>query len=327
MKKFLLFLFSFFFGLGIFVFILEMVGWQEVKNSLSVFNGWEGLLIIAITLLITIIGNWKWKEILGERGVSISNKDLFGAYLTGFALMYLAPVLVWAGEFFRIYFLKNKKNVPWSKSMASVVIDRILEWTMSLAIIFASGIILFFLIGLPPARLAIVFGGAFILFLLGVLFFYFKCIKKESIVGIFIKDSNNRLHEVEKEVFEFFRLENKKMWLVVGISFLRVAIMYLRVLFLIFFLGKKITLLPVLSILGFTYLAQTIPIPTSLGSHEAIQAFAFGSLGLGFSTATAFTMIIRGVETFVALFGLLLLFKFWISLLKNKFFNKIDKAS
>ena len=115
------------------------------------------------------------------------------------------------------------------------------------------------------------------------------------------------------------------MWKVVGLSFLRAATMCLRVWFLISFLGKSIGALPALSILGFSYLAAMIPIPTALGSHEAIQAFAFNSLNLGISTAAAFTMIIRGAELIVASIGIIVLFRLGIPLLKNTLFNKAEK--
>ena len=100
--------------------------------------------------------------------------------------------------------------------------------------------------------------------------------------------------------------------------------MYSRVWFLIIFLGKEISTLSALSILGFTYLAVMIPIPTALGSHEAIQTFAFNSLGLGVSTATAFTMIIRGAELIIALTGVAILFQLGIILLRKALFKKID---
>jgi len=109
-----------------------------------------------------------------------------------------------------------------------------------------------------------------------------------------------------------------------GISFLRAIITYLRTWFLIFFLGKNIGGLTALSILGFSCLATMIPIPTALGSHEAIQIFAFNSLGLGLSTATAFTMIIRGAELSIALIGGMILFRLGTSLLKNTLSKKYE---
>ena len=100
--------------------------------------------------------------------------------------------------------------------------------------------------------------------------------------------------------------------------------MYFRAWLLISFLGRSVGTLPVLSILGFNYLAMMIPIPTALGSHEAIQTFAFNSLRLGASTATAFTMIIRGAELIIALTGVAILFQLGIILLRKALFKKID---
>ena len=114
------------------------------------------------------------------------------------------------------------------------------------------------------------------------------------------------------------------MWKGVGLSFLRAAVMLTRTWLLIFFLGKNIESLPALSILGFSYLAAMTPIPTALGSHEAIQTFAFNALGLGLSTAAAFTMIIRVAELLVSLVGLIILFRLGTGLLKNTLFRKIN---
>ena len=69
-----------------------------------------------------------------------------------------------------------------------------------------------------------------------------------------------------------------------------------------------------------------IPLPTSLGSHEAIQTFAFNSLGLGASTAAAFTMIIRGAELIFALAGIAFFLRLGIGLLKKALLTKIAKV-
>jgi uncharacterized membrane protein YbhN (UPF0104 family) len=186
--------------------------------------------------------------------------------------------------------------------------------------------ILFFLltIGLPPMKLAIIFGGVFLLFAAVIIFFYFKSFKRESMVRFFVKNGNRQLLEIEKEIFNFFRPKKLLMWKAFLLSFFRATIMFSRTWLLIIFLGKSIGALPALSILGFTYLAVMIPIPTALGSHEAIQIFAFNSLGLGASTATAFTMIIRGAELIVALAGIIILFRLGIILIKNTIFKKLN---
>ena len=323
MKKLLLLLISFLIGIGLFFWILKVVGWSAIKKAFLVFTGWQGLVILGLTLLMMMIGTWKWKEILKGSGIKISFKDLLNPYLAGFSVMFLAPVLLWGGEIFRSYVLKERYSVPWPKGMASVIIDRILEWTANLAVIFLGGLFFLFSIGLPPLKLGIVFGGVFLIFLFGISFFYFKSVRKESML-FFIRNKHNQPFDTEKEIFKFFKLKNAAMWKGISLAFLRAATMCFRAWMLILFLGKSIGALPALSILGFSYLAVMIPIPTALGSHEAIQTFAFNALGLGVSTATAFTMIQRGAELIVALIGVVILFRLGIFLIKNILFKKLN---
>ena len=330
MKKFLLFLVSLLIGIGLFVWIGKTVGWQEIRNAFLVFTGWQGLVILALTILMALVGNWKWKEILRGENVKISFQELFKPYLAGFSIMFLAPILLLGGEFFRGYVLKEQKAIPWSKGMASVFIDRIIEWTANLLVIFLGVLFFLYTIGLPPRNLAIIFGGTFLFFAIGIFLFYFKTIKRESMVRFFLRILNlerynhaNSILDIEKEIFDFFKPKKMAMWRGFGLSFLRAAAMYLRAWLLILFLGKTTGGLSALSILGFTYLAAMIPIPTALGSHEAIQTFGFNSLGLGASTATAFTMIIRGAELIVALIGVIILYRLGVGLIRNTLFKKI----
>lgn len=327
LKNVLLFLVSLLVGIGLFLWIYNTIGWQEIKNTFLVFTGWQGLIIFCLTLLTTLIGNWKWKEILRGEGVKISFWELFRYYLAGFAVMFLAPILLGVGEIFRGYILKEKNQISWSKATASVIIDRVLEWTTNLVVIFFG--ILFFLYnaGLPPKNLVIIFGGAFLFFIAGISLFYFKTFKRESLARALGKIFNHRLDskplEIEEEIFDFFKPKKKSMWKSFGLSFFRTAVMYLRAWLLIIFLGKEVSALSALSILGFNYLAVMIPIPAALGSHEAIQVFAFNSLGWGFSAATVFTMIIRGAELIMALVGLAILFRLGFVLLKNNLINRV----
>jgi len=174
MRKFLLFLVSLLVGIGIFIWIGRTVGWQEIKNAFLVFTGWQGLVIFGLTLLMILIGNWKWKEILRGENVKISFRNLLNPYLAGFSVMFLAPILLLAGEFFRGYVLKEKNAIPWSKGMASVFIDRILEWTTNLVVIFFGVLFFLYTIGLPPRNLVIIFGGVFLFFAGGISYFYLK---------------------------------------------------------------------------------------------------------------------------------------------------------
>jgi len=324
MKKFILLLLSFLIGIILFIWIGGVVGWQEIRKDFLTFAGWQGIVILVLTVFMALIGTWKWKEILKGEGINVSFRNLLSPYLSGFAIMFLAPVLLWGGEVFRSYILKERLQVPWSKGMASVVIDRILEWTANLVVIFFGSLFFIFRIGSPPSNLGLIFGGAFLIFAAGISFFYFKCLKNESIVRFFVRGDKKQPLDTEKEIFNFFRPRNIALWKGFSLSFLRAGFMYFRVWILIFFLGENIGALPVLSLLGFNYLASMIPIPTALGSHEAIQTFAFNSLGLAPSLATVFTMIIRVAEIILSLVGIVALFRLGVILIKNMLFKRVN---
>lgn len=332
MKRLFLFLASLLAGVFLFIWTLNFVGWQEIREAFRVFVSWNGVAVLILTFFITAIGVWRWQEVLGGLNVRISLKDLFGSYLAGYSIMFFAPIAIWGGEVLRGYYLKEKKFIAWEKGMASVIIDRILEWTINLIVIILGVSLFLSKIYTFPKKIEIIFGAVFLLFLFSIVYFYIKVFKKESFIksiaeifGVKKVGEKNVILAAEREIFIFFRIKNKLMWKALGISFLRAAAMWIRVWLVIFFLGKSVSGLSALSVLGFNYLAVMIPIPAALGSHEAIQTFVFGAFNFGLPAATAFAIIIRSAETIISLAGAIILFKLGTEIMKKMFFRKIDK--
>ena len=334
MKRFLLFLLSLLLGIILFSWIVSRIGWEEIKGALLVFTGPQGILIFALTFAALLVGNWKWKAILAGQKINISFRALLGPYLASFPIMFLAPVLFFAGEIFRSYVLRERNLVPFAKGAASVVIDRILEWTAALVVIFFGIVFFLYKIGLPSGKVALIFGGAFLVFVALISFFYFRTFRRESIARLFLRifglknfNHSSSILEIEREIFNFFKFKKRAMWLGLGLSFLKTAILYLRTALLMLFLGKAVGALSVLSILGFNLLAVMLPIPAALGSHEAIQFFAFGALGMSSATAAAFAVIIRSAEILLAFLGIILLLRIGAGLLKLVILKKMNNIA
>jgi len=325
-KQKLLLIFSFLLGLAIFVWLGRMIGWEEVGRVFAVFTGWQGLVMVLLSFIIAFVGNWRWKEILKDSDIEVPFFNLFRIYLGGYAMMYLFPILIWGGEAFRVYGLGQEKKLSWRKTFSSVIIERVLEWTVNIVVIFLGLSFFLYKVYLPPKELIMVFGVALVFFVSVITYFYIFALGKKSIVrGVVrnffkkeVSDSNGMI-EVENDVFRFFQMRNPSFWKGVALSFLRALVMQARGWLLILFLGNWIGFFPSLAILGFTYLSSMIPIPTSLGSHEAIQFYAFTSLGLLGSTATAFTLIIRAAEIVVSTVGMAFLIRTGFNLAGNKF--------
>lgn len=324
-QKILLF-FSLILGIGIFLWIGKIIGWEEIKSSFSIFSTWQGLVIILLSFLIALIATFRWKEIIKDSGNDAPFWQLFKIYLGGYSITYLFPILIWCGEGFRIYELSRQNNISWKKTFASVVIERILEWTVNIIIILFALFYFIYSISFLPRELIILFGLFLLFFIFIITFFYIKSFGKNSIIKkifrtFFKKEisEENSLIAVENDVFDYFQIKNKAFQKGIILSFLKALVMQLRTWILILFLGELIGFLSSLSVLGFTYLSSTVPIPTALGSHEVIQYFAFKSLGIDVSLTTIFTMIIRTSEVIVSLLGIVFLLKTGFNFLSNKF--------
>lgn len=330
-KGLIFFIISFLAGISLFLWVINTVGWQEIKRAFSVFTGWQGLAILGLTILMALIGTWKWQMILKGMAAKISFKKLWQIYLSGFAIRYLFPIIIFGSEIFQSQILKETNSISGEKSLASVVVDRILELTANLVVIFFGVFFFLFKIGLPPIKVGFIFGTIIFFLTILIFYFYFKSFKKESIAKAIARVFNNKLDnqplEIEREIFSFFKPKKKTMWKTFFLSFFRAGIMWFRTWLLILFLGKNLGALPALSILSFYCLVTMIPIPADLGSHEAIQVFAFNSLGLKAGAGTAFALIIRGAELILSLLGIIVLFHLGLELIKNVLLKKVERIT
>lgn len=333
MKKILLFLLALLLGTALFSWTIHSIGgWRSFLNIFSLFTGWSGLFILAITFLEMLVGVWKWQIILKSQGIGMRFKDLASGYFGDFFLTYLIPTLFFSGETFRGYLLKKKNpSLSWGKALSSGVLDRILDASIMLvAVIFG---VLYFLynIGLPPQKISIFLGIILFLFIAAIASFYFKCFKRESIIKSILNifriqalKEDNAVLEIERESFAFFH--NRKYFSeVIVVSILRNILLWLRHWFLVMFLGGAINLLGALSILGFSYLGTLIPIPANLGSYDAIQAFVFASLKMPSGMGTVFSMIIRGAEIIMCLAGVLALLRVGYKFVQLKLNNNHEQ--
>jgi len=327
MKRVLFFLTSFFIGIALFIWTIKFVGWSEISAVFHSFSIREGFIVLGLTFLIIFLATWRWQEVLKNQGYKIPISKLLKPFLASHLVSYLAPIIPFSADVLRGYILKEKTNVPLKIAVSSAIIDRILEIT-SHFIIILFGVLYFLLkIGLPPQNLAIILGSGFLIGATLLFFSYFKILRKESLVKIFLRgETGNRFFEVEREIFIFFNLKKFNFWKILIFAFLREAAALYRTYVLVFFLGKSLNFFSSLSVLSFSTLVQAFPIPADLGVYEVIQIFVFNGLGLGMNTAAAFTIITRGADIIFALFGIFVIVNFGVSLIKKIFIDKKENS-
>ncbi len=329
MKKVLLFVFSFFVGLTVFILVIGRVGIKSVSQAFSLFSGLGGLAIFITTCLIYLVAIWQWKFILKAQGYNLSQFELGKIWLAGFTIRYLTPFAFFGGEAFKIYSIKKLFSVPWEKSIAATFIEKLLSGSIFLLFSIVGIVSFFLLTDVPFQNIGTIVGVILVLaIILGI--FYSKIFKKESILkklfsffGIKNGKNGNVILDTEKEIFSFFRPKKRWMWQGLGFAVLKYSLVLLRCFLIIFFLKGGISILRAFAVYVFVNIAYVFPIPATLGSLEVSQAFAFGFLGLGSNMGTAFSLILRGAELLICLIGVVCLIKLGMRLLKAKIVDKI----
>ena len=324
-------------GLLIFLFVMKIVGWGKINEAIILFSGFKGLIIVLLTFFIAMISCLNWKLILQSQGFNISIKELTKLWLAGFSVSYLTPFTGLGGEALQIYFLNKKFNISWEKSTASVIIRKILSATFFL-LFLVTGVLSFCFYGYSPQGTIIwlvflVIGGLFG----SLLFFYFKILKKESILRWLLKfigikkekieghKNGKIIFDTEREIIEFFSSKSRIFWKSSMLAFLRYFLLFFRAGLIIFFLGEGVEALKVLSVYGFTNFALMFPFPAGIGSIEAASAFTFNALGMGAGNGTVYAMTLRAADLFLCSFGIVISIKLGLNLAGKKLLNFTDK--
>lgn len=325
LKTILLFLLSLLFGGVVFVYVGNTIGWEAVLDSFKIFYTVQGLYIVVLSFLIAFLGGLRWKEILKDEGVKISLFKACKIYTAGFSILYLFPMIVFGSELFRASALERREKIGMDKALASVIIERILEWTINVLVILFGTLYFFFAVAKPSENLFIIILASFVFVLAIISFVYFYIFRKKSFVSkIVLKFNNgnykeNVLVRAEKILFDYFNIKNLNLWKGYLLSIIKILVMLFRVWLIIFFLGSILNFSESLSVLGFSFLSTLIPVPATFGVHELIQAFAFENLDIGLKISTAFTMALRAGDVIVSVLGFVLFFKVGYGFLRNKF--------
>ncbi len=330
MKKIGTVVFSFLIAFFIFFVVVKWTGWQEIRNAFNIFLSYQGFVLVLLSLLIWIIGAFKWQLILASQNYHFPFLKLLEIYFAGFSFTYLTPVALIGGEGVRAYALKSKFSIPWGKNISVLVIEKILSF-FALLVFLLFGLFSFVLLSsLPLKYLEILVVLIFLFSVLIFLFLFFKLYKKERLINLILKvlgvKNNDSAYNFTHDIFSFFNPKDVLFWKICLVSFLRYLVIFLRAGILLFFLTQNKSFLVAGSVMLFIYLSYLVPLPAGIGSLEAAQTFIFGYLGFGAIQGVTFSIILRSAELFIAAFGIVCLFKLgtyiFFNVIKNIFKNE-----
>jgi len=331
MKKILLFILSLVIGIALFIGVLYYIGLDDLKSAFTSFSWATIAVVVALTFLQIFIIIYRWQLILAAQGDKLPFKKLLAPKFVGFAVSYLTPGLYVGGEPVRAYLLKRNTGVRLSHGFASIIVDKILDFTYPLP--FLIGALIYAMFKYDISWEAV---SAFVLVLLGLIvllgFFYVQTYRGKGFFSSliiflrlnrirFIKKYFEKILYFEGMIITFFNKQPALFTKGLSLSLLGGIVVFIQFIVILHALGIQADIVQILVMMVFMILAFLVPLPASLGSFEASQVIVFSALGHPASIGVAFVLIFRMAElgklavglTFLSNIGL----KFLRSIPKN----------
>src|SRR3989344_5877484 len=132
MKKVIFFVTSAVIGIALFVGVILRVGPSSVWQALNYFSISKWFLVLVLYTFQFFLTLYRWKIILKSQGFEVPVGALAGSKLVGFTVDYLPPSPNVGGEAIRAYVLKRDTSVPLSQGLASVIIDKVMDFSYAL---------------------------------------------------------------------------------------------------------------------------------------------------------------------------------------------------
>jgi len=326
MKKTVLFILSLVIGLALFTGVVAYIGLDEIISAFKSFPWW----VIAVTTVLAFvqifITIFRWKIILNAQGDKVPFVKLISPKFVGYSISFLTPGLYVGGEPVRAYVLKKETGIPFTRSMASIIVDKILDFTYPLPFLIGALVFAVFNYDMPWSVLGVFILTLFILIgLLGL--FYFQTLRGKGFFSIifrifqlhrfkFMRKVVTKMVVFEQLIITFFK--DKKQLFAQGLllSLLGGTIIFLQFFIILYALGIDANFLEILVMMVFMILSFLIPIPASLGSLETGQVVVFTALKFTASIGIAFTLVLRVAEIFKVGLGLIYLSRLGLKLLK-----------
>jgi len=329
MKKILFYAFTLLAGLIIFILVIKKVGTQEIIKAIDFFDWWKWLVILLVGLASFFIGVWRWKYIIKVlTGKNIGLKLATTAKTIGWTIAYITPIAYIGGEPHKVYLLKEEGGINWETAGASVIIDEVLDLSVSLLFLLLGAIFLIIKFSVPKILILFLAGGLTTCLVLWLIFWR-QTKNGRGFISFFIqlfglnrlKWVNNiqgRIETAEQETAGFFRYHRLSFFYALLLAFLERLTLIAAFWLIVEFLGHQINLFQVMSIMALSVAVYFLPLPASLGGQEASQVIIFNLFGLGAGTGLAFSLIIRILSLGAVLAGLFFLLGFEFKIFKQK---------
>lgn len=324
MKKIIFFVVSALIGLALFVAVIWRVGLQQILHTINYFSISKWFVVFLFSAVQFYLTTYRWKLVLRSQKHEVPMIKLFVSKLVGFSVDYTTPSPNVGGEAIRSYVLKKDTGIPFSQGLASVIIDKVMDFSYALPFVLFG---IFYVLIKFSLSLKIIAGLLFVSgsFIFLMFLFYYKTLRRKvffsSIIRFlqlhrlsFIAKAMDKIGQFELIIIDFFHHDKKTFYQGLLLSFIGGVFALSGVWLIVIFLGLHTNILQVILIGTLTIITFLLPIPGSFGSTEAGEVLIFSMLGFQPQYAIAYTLIFRSIDLLKVGIGFLFLSHFGLKI-------------
>jgi uncharacterized protein (TIRG00374 family) len=288
-------------GCTILFALVYKVGPSTIYHHLSVLK-WNISFLILPYLLVFILDTLGWKYAF--KNSKISFRNLLVTRLAGESINLIVPSATFAGEPVKAYFLK-RHNISMVDGMASVVISRAIMTMAQIIFVMIGVFFLLYKLNVSGSRLissiAIILLGIPIIMLIvfiqkqGIFAFLLKLLRRFRIKIRYIEEREERLIELDKNIYQFYSHNRKRAFYSFIYYFLGWVAGLIEVFLILYLLNIPIDTVSAYIIESLSTAAKGVTsfIPGSIGGQEGGIIAIFVSLKLSASIALTFGILRR----------------------------------
>jgi uncharacterized protein (TIRG00374 family) len=304
-------------GFALFVFLIVKTGPKEILKALGRLSLLEIAALMGLRFLYWLIRALNWRALLIASGERVPFREILGARIAGYAVSYLTPAGNIGGETVRIFVLDC---VGRNKALATVIVDKTIEFLAGLATIALAVVFLITEFALPRRQKIGLFAAIAALLLVliflvlkqrqGLFTWALDTLRKIKIRIPFFENRRDKILETDAHIADFYG-GHRRLFLVVFASYFAQSWLWAAEIYLTFLFlgGNSTTFFKCFLIVTLGSFYSFLPVPGSMGVYELTYVSLFALLRIDMHAGMAVILIRRVVGLVWAGIGLIPLMK------------------
>ncbi len=297
---------------------LKDVPLGEIARTLGSFNLPAFLILFALNGVILVLFSSRWWLILRDQGYPVPYRSLVGYRLAAFGVAYFTPGPQIGGEPLQVHLLQHRHRVPATTAVASVSLDKLLEWLVNFAFLL-TGVVIVLEGGLIKVSNSFQIVTA-MLVLLALPSGYLLSLWKSNLTlspllgrlsakftgSVIMSKVHSHVSAAERQIARSFQEHPGTILISLILSVIIWVALGIEYWLILKFLGTQFSIVQIILIMTAARLAFLTPLPGGLGALQAGQVLAMSALGANPSLGISLSLLMRARDITLGGLGLAL---------------------